>query len=243
MFLPNDVLEYSAAPPHAIRILWIDAGQSTAYVFELRRTSALPRPVALATLAADVAARRARLLLVDPYAAKEPGAAAEKHRRLQARAWSAVGSLQAHRPALYRQPERAALVEACAREHGMSKASILRYLRRYWERGQTPDALWPDYVNSGAAGKVRMSSAGVKRGRPRKDAHAGANADDAMRAIFRAAAARHAATHDEFSRRAAYRQMLVDYFSAIAVGAVPSFGQFSYWLERDGLPTGSHGGA
>lgn len=233
MFLPNDVIEYAGPPTTALRILWIDASQKLAYVYDLRRSSALPRPMTLAALAADVTARRARLLLADPYAARAPGPAADKHRRLQAKAWQAVESLHTHLPALYRQPERAVLVDACAREHGMSKASVMRYLRRYWERGQTPDALWPDYVNSGAPGKIRGASAGVKRGRPRKDARPGANTDEAMRAIFRAAAARYAATHEEFSQRAAYRQMLVDYFKGSDTGAVPSFGQFSYWLERD----------
>jgi hypothetical protein len=57
-----------------------------------------------------------------------------------------------------------------------------------------------------------------------------------MRATFRAAVARYAATHPEFSRRAAYRQMLQDYYRGRPAADLPSFGQFSYWLDKDGAP-------
>ena len=58
------------------------------------------------------------------------------------------------------------------------------------------------------------------------------NADDAVRDTMRAAVQRYAATHAQFSRRAAYRQMIDDYFGAGKQPA-PSYGQFSYWLDRD----------
>lgn len=237
MFLKNDVLEYPGPPTHAIRILWIDREAALAYTFELRRAHALPRPVPLQVLAADVSARRARLLLADPWAAR-PASAPARHQRLQMKAWDAVQALHRDLPAVYLQAERAAMLAAYAASHDISKASLMRYLRRYWERGQTLDALLPDYGNSGAPGKTRVASTGIKRGRPRKDALAGTNADAGLRAVFRAAAARHAATHKPFSRRGAYRQMLDEYFKDCAPGALPSFGQFSYWLERDGIAAG-----
>ena len=34
-----------------------------------------------------------------------------------------------------------------------TKATIYKYLRRYWQRGQIPNALLPDYRNAGAPGK------------------------------------------------------------------------------------------
>ncbi len=38
-------------------------------------------------------------------------------------------------------------------EHKVTKATVYKLLRRYWQRGQTPNALIPDYKNSGAPGK------------------------------------------------------------------------------------------
>lgn len=239
MLVQNDVLEYGATPgraARAIRVLWIDREQALAYTFELRASAALPRAQALRLLEDDLACGRARRLLLDTYAAPVPADPVPAgYLTLQAKAWSAVRALHVDRHALYDPRRRASLMGAYAAAHDLSKSSILRYLRRYWERGQTPDALLPDYGNSGAPGRTRAVNAGVKRGRPRKDAAtAGLNADERIRAIFRAAAARYAASHDGFSRRAAYRLMLAQFFHGEQAGAVPSFGQFNYWLERDG---------
>jgi hypothetical protein len=237
MFLPNDVLQY-VAPTRTLRVLWIDRQHALAYTFELGLAHSQPRTVALAALVEDVQAGRARLLLHDPYAAPPaPALLPQKYRDLQARAWDIVSALQAQAPALYQPRERALMVARCAEQHGMSRPSVLRYLRRFWERGQTVDALLPDYGNSGARGKTRGASDGIKRGRPRKSGqHPGLNTDAAMRTIFRAAVARYAATHQAFSRRDAYRQMIAEFYRDRAPGAVPSFGQFSYWLDKDGAP-------
>lgn len=234
MFTQNDVLEYTGMTGHTIRILWIDRPRALAWTYRLGSHSALPEPTPLRELEEALRAGGARRLLVDPFAAapaQEP--VPQGYLTLQAKAWSAVRALHADRQALYQPRERAILMASYAAAHGISKSSILRYLRRYWERGQTPDALLPDYGNSGAPGRTRAVTAGVKRGRPRKGAATGANADERMRAIFRAAAARYAASHDDFSRRAAYRQMLSDFFQGHDEGGLPSFGQFNYWLERD----------
>ena len=233
MFLQNDVIEYRDPPGRVLRILWIDEAQSLAYTYPLKRVSAAPRATLLHVLVADVTTRRARLLLVDPCRAPIVDTPSEKHRRMQMKAWETVQAMHRDLPQLYMPRPRAAMLAACSAEHGLSGASIMRYLRRYWERGQTIDALLPDYANSGAPGKTRAPSAGIKRGRPRKDAATGMNTDETMRALFQAAAAHYAATHPHFSRPAAYRQMVQDHFIGCAPGAIPSYGQFNYWLNRD----------
>ena len=235
MLLQNDVLEYGAAPGRTVRVLWIDVEQALVYTYALRGRAAIPCAMPLRAVRDDVATGRARRLAVDPCAAPPPpDSMPAGYLALQAKAWSAVRALHADRRALYDPRRRAALVAAYATAHGISKSSILRYLRRYWERGQTPDALLPDYGNSGAPGRTRAVTIGVKRGRPRKDSATGLNADERIRAIFRAAAARYAASHDGFSRRAAYRLMLVQFFQDQDPGSIPTYGQFSYWLDRDG---------
>lgn len=241
MFLPNDVIQY-AGPVRSIRVLWIDHERALAYTFELGLPHSQPRTIALAALVDDVHTQRARLLQHDPFAAPpEPAALPQKYRALQAKAWDIVSSLHAQAPALYHPRERAVMVALCAQVHGVSRPSVLRYLRRFWERGQTIAALVPDYGNSGARGKTRGVSEGVKRGRPRKAGdHPGLNIDTATRATFRSAVARYAAMHPTFSRRAAYRQMVDEFYRGQAAQDVPSFGQFSYWLDKDGAPASEH---
>jgi len=234
MFLPNDVIQYTA-PMRTLRILWIDRERALAATFELGQRHSQPHTMALQVLADDVLGRRARLLLYDPYAAPPaPPSLPPKYLALRDKAWDIVASLQAEGPALYQSRARTALVARCAEAHGVSRPSVLRYLRRFWERGQVINALLPDYGNSGARGKTRGASAGVKRGRPRKAGQPpGLNIDAATRAVFRTAVARYRASHADFSRRAAYRQMLTEFYPDCEPGAAPSFGQFSYWLERD----------
>jgi hypothetical protein len=235
MLLPNDVIQY-ADTGCTIRVLWIDRPRGLAYTFELGQAHAQPRSVAPQALADEIVAGRAQLLLQDPYAAPPaPKLLPQKHRDLQARAWAIVSSLQTGAPALYEPRARAAMVAQCAAAHGMSRPSVLRYLRRFWERGQTPDALLPDYGNSGARGKTRGANEGVKRGRPRKAGqHPGLNIDAETRVTFHTAVMRYHVTHPAFSRRGAYRQMLDEFYRGREPGAVPSFGQFSYWLDKDG---------
>ncbi len=233
MLLRNDLLEYAAPRKRTLRILWIDAEQAIAWLFELGAKGAAPEIATLASLVADVQSQRARLQLIDPYATRaDPAALPAKHREVQARAWEVVSALCADEPAIYQARARGRMVAQYSERHGVSHPTIYRYLRRYWERGQTPAALLPDYANSGAKGKIRASSANVKRGRPRKSG-LGLNTDAAIRATFHAAVARYAATHTQFSRRGAYRQMIEDYFSAREADAQPTFGQFNYWIEKD----------
>ena len=66
-----------------------------------------------------------------------------------------VSVLKPSVPELYEPRSSAALIANCAERFDVSRASVLRYLRRFWERGQTLNALLPDYANSGAAGKTR----------------------------------------------------------------------------------------
>jgi hypothetical protein len=235
MFLPNDVIHYPA-PQRLVRVLWVDRGHGAAWIYELGQAHALPQACALRRLSDDVLDKRARLLQYDPYAPTAPACPPpDSHLALQAKAWAIVAMLQAQAPELYDARARAAMVAECALQFGVSRASVLRYLRRFWERGQTIDALLPDYANSGAPGKTRAATAGVKRGRPRKSAeHPGLNIDAASRATFSAAVARYRAIHPVFSRRACYLRMLEEFYRGCEAGAIPSFGQFVYWLNKDG---------
>lgn len=242
MLLRNDLLHYTYPRARTLRILWIDAAHKIAYTFELNAKSAHPQIATLQSLADDVRHQRAQLLLVDPYLTRaEPGAVPDSHRQLQARAWDIIRALVEQEPAIYQPSLRGGMIVRQAEQHGVSYPSIYRYLRRYWERGQQPDALLPDYRNSGGRGKTRAADPNVKRGRPRKTpGHPGMNADPQVRGTFRDAVERYAATHKAFSRRGAYRQMIEDFFTESDADALPTFGQFSYWIDKDACVARRH---
>lgn len=235
MLLRNDLLHYDFPHPRTIRILWIDAAEKLAYTFELDAKSAHPQLATLQSLIDDVRRQRATVLTIDPYLVKaDPDELPASHLQLQSKAWSIISTLVTQEPAIYQPSARGGMIMRHSELHGISYPSIYRYLRRYWQRGQNPNALLPDYKNSGAPGKTRDASPEVKRGRPRKgEGHPGMNADQDVRSRFRDAVARYAATHKAFSRRGAYRQMIEDYFTAEDPSALPTFGQFNYWIEKD----------
>ena len=235
MLLKNDLLQYVSPRARTVRILWIDSANTLAYIFEIGARNAHPEVASMQSLVADITEQRAQLLLVDPYTVSaDLDSLPPRHLQVRDRAWEIVQALTMDEPAIYQASARGRLVLALSSRHDVSHPSIYRYLRRYWERGQNPNALLPDYKNSGAPGKTRGSSADVKRGRPRKSgSHPGLNADDGIRRTFCAAVARYAATHTQFSRRGAYRQMIEDYFHAREADLLPTFGQFNYWIEKD----------
>ncbi|HEX5344547.1 MAG TPA: hypothetical protein VFX55_18785 [Duganella sp.] len=252
MLLRNDLLQYSQPSPRTIRILWIAPEQTHAYVFDVAAKSADVELVQLATLQADLLAGHARVLAADPYLmVVSQELLPPKHLQLRARAWEIIEGLVAQVPDIYEARLRGQMIAQATAQHDVSHPTIYRYLRRYWQRGQTPNALLPDYCNSGGRGKVRQSSAGVKRGRPRKngaDNGPGLNADEEIRRTFRVATARYAAANAKFSRLGAYQQMLHDFFVERRIDAdsgrvlsmphgsvkeVPTFGQFNYWLDHD----------
>jgi putative transposase len=252
MLLRNDLLHYTHPSPRTVRILWIAPEQSHAYVFDVAARSADVELIQLSVLHADIRSGHASVLPADPYLmVVSQELLPAKHLQLRARAWQIIEPLVALEPGIYEARQRGQLIAQATADHGVSHPTIYRYLRRYWQRGQTPNALLPDYGNSGGKGKVRQASVGVKRGRPRKnlaDAGAGLNADEEIRRTFRVAIAHYAAGHAKFSRLGAYQQMLADFFVGRRIDPdsgrvlttpgnqtmeLPTFGQFNYWLDHD----------
>ena len=246
MLLRNDLLQYDA-PRRIVRVLWIDADRFGAYVFDVAARACEAAHIRVATLEADLAAGRAVRLAEDPFLVTvNQDALPPRHVELRERAWQIVQELTSVEPGIYQSRRRGQLIADYTARHGISHPTVYRYLRRYWQRGQTPNALLPDYGNSGARGKTRAATAGIKRGRPRKEgASPGVNVDDAMRRIFRVAVS---CAGPRLSRRAMYDAMVQGFFSDRKVDDVtrrvartpqperaPSFGQFGYWLERGGV--------
>ncbi len=120
--------------------------------------------------------------------------------------------------------------------HGSTKQTLDRLIRRYWQRGQTPNALLPDYENSGAKGKKRLSKGG-KLGRPRQTGSGvGAVIDEQIERLFRRAIEKHylikngksfIETHNRF------KGMYHNYYPDVAESEIPSIWQMKHFFKRD----------
>ncbi len=252
MLLRNDLLEYSEPHHRTIRLLWLHPTQPVGFAIDTTAHDAAPELVQLPDLQSDLDSGRSRLLTADPYLTiVEETSLPEQRKGRRDHAWKIVVDLVRNQPEIYYPRHRAQKVAECVVAGLATRATIYLYLRRYWQRGQTPNALLPDFAKSGGKGKVRPVSAGIKRGRPRKLGELpGLNVDDDIRKIFRVAVARYYTTQVKFTLRGAYDQMIKDFFCErkidpdtgrvthapngdVLASGFPSFGQFSYWLEQD----------
>jgi hypothetical protein len=78
-------------------------------------------------------------------------------RLVRDRAWKAIESLvNDPNKMVYRHRRGVKPIEATARTHGISAKSITRYLRRYWQYGQTPNALQAQFSKCGAPNSERL---------------------------------------------------------------------------------------
>lgn len=252
MLLRNDVLKYLETQAKVIRILWLHPTEPVAVTFDVNTVGAKPEVVQIKALWDDLESGRAKRLSVDPYlVVLDEASLSERHREIRAKAWGMIEMLVTDEPNIFYADRRWEMVVQCAQRHGATHKTIYRYLHRYWQRGQTPNALLPDYANSGAKGKEREANVSTKRGRPRKFGdEPGLNVTEDIRKVFRVAVARFYTTDKKFTLRGAYDQMIKDFFcertidieagrvahipnADISTQGFPSIGQFNYWLEQD----------
>lgn len=122
----------------------------------------------------------------DPYAflqmeAPEPGSKAIEIRDQN---FSVLKPL-IEEPFFYVPKDRAKVINAILETKKISKPYLYRIARQFWQRGQIPNALLPDYRNSGAKGKRRRAK-DKKLGRPRVHLEGtGALIDETTEKLFR----------------------------------------------------------
>ena len=88
-----------------------------------------------------------------------------KQRKRRDSAWAIIRPLIQNQPEIFPPDQRGRFVRQATEKHGVTKQTVYK-LRRYWQRGMTPNALLSDHYHSGAAGRDKPVTV-KKRGRPR----------------------------------------------------------------------------
>jgi transposase InsO family protein len=253
MLLRNDLLHYAEDGGRTVRVLWIHPQSVGAAIIDVLDEKALPTIVRVDALIDDLKPNgRAQLLKPDPYFVLAiESALPEKHKAIRDRAWKMIDGLVSQEPDIYLPNKRGRLLKDVMKENRITLKTLYRYLRRYWQRGQTPNTLLPDYANSGGKGKARIPTQ-TKRGRPRiYGVSPGININADERRIFSVAISRYYAQKgSKFTLDGAYDEMIRTFFCERVVdpetGQVihrrdvtsdqngpPSRGQFRYWYEKE----------
>ena len=136
----------------------------------------------------------------------------------------------------YDPKERAYLIEQLVQQKIATKQTIYRLLRCYWQRGMTPNALIPQYYNSGGKG-IKKTVTEKKLGRPRViSVGTGALIDKSVEKLFKKVINQYLLNDKKISIKYAYRKFLILYqeeYPDIPKTEYPSFWQFKYFYERD----------
>jgi putative transposase len=139
-------------------------------------------------------------------------------------------------PLFYIPKVRAKVIKEILGAEEISKPYIYRIARQYWQRGQTPNALLPDYRNSGGKGKRRQAK-GKKLGRPRVHTEGiGAIIDEATEKLFRIVIDKYLLNEGQFSLPFTHRRLKLlygQYFPETPESEKPTKWQLKHFYDRE----------
>lgn len=246
----NAVLVWHTPEGQRERILWIDNRRLVVVSIQLDNAHALPiqRPYQEVEHILVSGQIRVEDPTEGPIQRLESDIPA-KHRQRRDAAWSLIEPLVTqHLDALFQPEQRGRLLKARMHETGCLKKTLYKYLRRYWQGGQTKNSLLPNYDCCGGPGKVHRAGE-AKRGRPSMNASGvaqGVNVDETIRAKFRQGIALFYETSQSRPLTEAYQRTLEAFFNEgyevrngvrvpilPASDQLPSFDQFRYWYAHE----------
>ncbi len=128
------------------RLLWIDPSYTDVATIELLNPKALPVWQKCKELEEAIVTQQAYILEIDPYAflLKPEETIPEKHRERRDKAWEIIASLVKDKNGrIFFSHGRGTLLSTWVEKTGCTKMTLYKYLRRYWQGGQTRNALLP----------------------------------------------------------------------------------------------------
>lgn len=228
------------------RVLWIDIERRGYFLIDIASKNALPLYRRHAELEAMTDGEQLRSDVKDPFTyAVAEDTIDPRHRKLRDKNWQKVSPLLVQQPAIFLPEQRGRIIASQTAETGESHVPLYRLLRRYWQRGMTPNAFLPDFDKCGGRGRDKAVSDKPRGRRPRNPESAVVNVDPNMRSIFRAAITRFYASNPVFDLPECYHAMLKKDFTdafinpnhgrqelVVRVGS-PTLRQFRYWYGKD----------
>jgi len=152
------------------RILWESTDGSEVISINIKDKKALPTFRSGQEILDGIEAGYLKVIQNDPYAylSKPEETINEIMRNRRDKAWDVIQYLvEDHRIDILYRNYRGALIANCSEQKHTTEDTIMHYLRKWWQRGQKPNALLPDYYSCGGRGKGKTIG-DKKLGRRRK---------------------------------------------------------------------------
>ena len=130
---------------------------------------------------------------------------------------------------------RSSLINEIINSKKSTKQTIYRLLRQYWQRGQTPNALIPNYQNSGAKGSKKVASQKLGRKRLYKEG-TGAIITQEIERLFHLTISKYLLSNKKHTLKYANREFQKIYrtlYPDIPETEYPTLRQFQYFYHRE----------
>lgn len=148
----------------------------------------------------------------------------------------------AQEPDIFNKKIRNMNMDKICKKFKVSRSTVEVYLKRYWKRGMSKNALLPDYFLCGGRGKEKATS-NLKRGRPSKYSKEGINIDEGIKKIFKASINKFYYSYAQNTFKTAYKLMINEYFTykrvnndgkeeIVVKDKIPTLSQFRYWFNK-----------
>lgn len=237
MFMPNDVYQFAS---HRFRVLW--SNKNVIFWIDIDDKGALPVAYERNELEHHMA-RGDLVTAEDPYISvtmlvPKAGSKAEE---VQNRAWDTIKSLVTKEPEIFQRNTRGELLASILANGNVTKQTLYRWLRRYWQFGKCKNALSGRYENCGGAGKPKTPGK-KKLGAPRTvQPGTGINVDEKIKNLFRVVIEKSLLNQKEYELDYAYNQVLIAYGVPLPckpsdLVSVPSERQFKYFFHKEYSP-------
>jgi hypothetical protein len=240
------------------RVLHIDGASGWLAVIDVQTPNALPEWWEISSLAIEMESDEVELANDDPFLADTRGdeSFSESSLKVRDQRWHilepVLGDAQLQL-ALLKKENRGGLISELHSLTGTSRSKLYLWLRQFWQKGQTPNALLPEFGRCGAPGKTREPGE-AKRGRRSKLAKAdpemqGMNVTEGVRRLLVKGAKRYWKQRyngRKLTLRDAYQKTLEVFFRdslefrdgvfvPILKGQdeLPTLRQFEYWSKKD----------
>lgn len=250
MLVVNKLISSITEDNHKVveRLLWLDITKEIGFFININ-SNELPYAKSIEETEIGINESRITIESQDPFfRIINDGSIPQKHLKIRETAWEVIKDIIVLEPMIYDSSERRKLVLKVCSKFNIHESTVMRYLKKYWQRGKTKNALLPDYYLCGGKGREKEVSE-LKRGRPRKNTEIlgdGINIDEATKRIFKISLNKYYYNASRISLKLTYELMLRDYFSKEnriengitipiikSIEEIPTFGQFRYWFEKE----------
>ncbi len=207
MFMPNDVYQWDT---QRIRILW--SNPQVVHWINIDDERALPQ-VARKSEFEHLLARADLNGIDDPYEniSMSLPKLGSKSQQVQQKAWLAIKTIVKSEPDIYERKARGLLINQIMEDNKVTKQTVYRWLRRYWQFGMCENTLSGRYDLCGGLGRPKTFKE-KRNGRIRtRNLGEGIPITEQVKSLFRVVIQKSYLNENKYDFDYAYNQMLIAY--------------------------------